>query len=75
MSIMLSSTFLDSFGLAKYSFNPFLLLSILFFIRQDTLEMHTESGLAVKCVDGRGQTLNISDFGRLELPEWCGTVS
>lgn len=45
VSIILSSTFLCSFDLAKYSCNPFLLLSIIFLLGKALyLKMQTEAG-------------------------------
>lgn len=45
VSIILSSRFLYSFGLAKYSCNPFLLLGIIFLLGELLcLKMQTESG-------------------------------
>ena len=67
--IILSSAFLYSFGLAKYSCNPFLLLSIIFLLGK-LLYMKMQSlGLTEKHLEKKkGQTRNVNDFGQLELP-------
>lgn len=74
MSIILPSTFLDSFGLAKYSRNALLLLSILFFIRLGML-LEMQSGLVVNCMGNNGQTLNVNDLGCFRFPESSDKVS
>lgn len=54
VSIILSSRFLYSFGLAKYSCNPFLLLSIVFLLGKLLyLKMQTESGFCSEVPGGK----------------------
>lgn len=74
MSILLSSAFVYSFGLAKYSCNPLLLLSIIFLLGKELhLKMQTEPGPCREVAGIRGQTLNVNAFGQFELPEWCSS--
>lgn len=64
-SIILSSTFLDSLSLAKYSCNPFLLLSIVFLLGEVLgLKMQSPDLAQNREVE---KTRGVSGSGRFEL--------
>lgn len=72
VSIILSSTFSYSFGLAKSSCNPFMLLSVIFLLGNVLyLKMQTESGSCREVPGKKGQAVNVNEAGQFELPEWC----
>lgn len=74
MSIILSSTFLHSSDLAKYSRNPFLLLSVIFLLGEVLcLEMRTEPGPCRKVPGKKGQTPDASDWS-VRAPRMGGSL-